>query len=147
MKTGNGMNDRTLSQSALPLDPVNLALASLEGALREREREIDILRREVDRHKRQSDDAQGRAAMVQAAFDRHFEHCGRDDAAIQRLIARLAEATSQIDEQAAIIDRRNHRIAAMQKELGQSTYRGFLQRFGYKSLASRLRQIFLLRRT
>jgi chromosome segregation ATPase len=101
------------------LDSIDLALASLELALRESQREIDLLKGELVRSKRQNEEVQERAIMMQAAFDRHFSRCGRDDGATQRLMASLAEATARRKEQAAIIERRNDRIEALQKELDE----------------------------
>jgi hypothetical protein len=145
INTENEMNDPMASQAASSFDSVGTTLASLTMALSEREREIDLLRREVDRYKRESEDARGRTAMVQAAVDRHFAHCGKDNVAIQRLIAGLAEATAQRKEQVAIIERRNDRIAALQRELDRLKRKGSLRIFGPKFLVLRLKQVFSLR--
>jgi chromosome segregation ATPase len=146
------MKDPMTSQTAPLPDPAEVTLASLEMALMEREREIDLLRREVDRHKRQSEEAEGRAAMIQAAFDRHFAHCSRDDGEIQRLMAGLAEATARRKEQAAIIERRDRLIIALQEELDKVRPRGSINGIappkilGLKILALRLKRAFSLRR-
>ncbi|MBO9669752.1 MAG: hypothetical protein J7485_04465 [Sphingobium sp.] len=140
------------SQTALPSDPAEVTLASLEMALTERTREIDLLRREVARYKRQSEEAEGRAAMIQTAVDRHFVHCNRDDGEIQRLMAGLAEATARRKEQVAIIERRDRLIITLQEELDKVRPRGSKEggaRFqisGFKFLASRLKRAFSLRR-
>jgi chromosome segregation ATPase len=76
-------------------------------------RQIDLLQLEVQRCRRQVEEAQARAAMLQAAMDRHMMHCGRDEGAVQRLKAELLEANARRKEQAAVIERREARIQSL----------------------------------
>ncbi|QEA15823.1 hypothetical protein [Novosphingobium ginsenosidimutans] len=73
-------------------------------------RQIELLKLEVKRYRQISEDAQGRAAMLQSAMDRHMAHCDRDEGAVQRLRAELQEANARRKEQVAIIERREARI-------------------------------------
>lgn len=136
------MNDSMASQVAPPLASIDTTLVSLEMALQEREREIDLLRREVDRYRRQSEEADGRVAMVQAAFERHLVHCDRDDGAVQRLMAGLAEATVRRKDQALIIERREGRITALQKELDWLKGKWILKVLNPKTLLVQIRKAF-----
>ncbi|MCW2338501.1 chromosome segregation ATPase [Sphingobium sp. B2D3A] len=123
------MKNPTNGQVDSTLDPVSLALASLEVRLSQREREMDVLTVQVDRYRRKSEAAEARAAMLQASLDRHLLHCGRDEGATQRLIGELAEATARRKEQVAMIERRNQRIIALQQELDKLKRQGGISTF------------------
>lgn len=88
-------------------------LARYERERRDHLRQIDLLQLEVQRYRQQAEDAQARAAMVQAAMDRHMAKCDRDEVAVQRLRAELQEANARRKEQVAIIERREARIESL----------------------------------
>ncbi|GAA4764154.1 hypothetical protein GCM10023306_07110 [Novosphingobium ginsenosidimutans] len=85
-------------------------LARFEQERLDHLRQIELLKLEVKRYRQISEDAQGRAAMLQSAMDRHMAHCDRDEGAVQRLRAELQEANARRKEQVAIIERREARI-------------------------------------
>jgi hypothetical protein len=136
MRTGNGMNEPKVNQAAPLHDDMSAIMVQLEMSLLERCREIDKLKLDVARYRKLSEDAQGRAAMLQAAFDRHFAHCGKDDAAIQRLMA----GQSHVSAQAAIIERRNSRIASLQQEVDRLKGKASPNTFGFGSVILRLKK-------
>lgn len=85
-------------------------LARMEEERLDHLRQIELLKLEVKRYRQICEDAQGRAAMLQSAMDRHMAHCDRDEGAVQRLRAELQEANARRKEQVAIIERREARI-------------------------------------
>lgn len=113
------MIDKTTEQQPDQTDTLGSLVATLELELSERQRQIDLLKITLERHRQESKSAQARSAMLQAALDRHLEHCGKDEGATQRLIAELAEATARRKEQVAIIERRDRRIVELQDQVKQ----------------------------
>lgn len=76
-------------------------------------RQVDLLQLQVHRYRNEAEAAVAQAAMLQAALDRHMARCGSNEAAIQRLRADLQDANRRRKEQAALIERRDARIAAL----------------------------------
>ncbi|MBC2669075.1 hypothetical protein ACFOON_08890 [Novosphingobium piscinae] len=93
------------------------AISAFDRSLRDRDREIDLLRLEVARWRSEAEECAGKLALLQMAMQRHLQQCTRDDGDVQRLIAELAEATAQRKEQSAIIVRREQRIIELREKL------------------------------
>ena len=119
------------------MEPVSETRGALEMKLRQRDREIDLLRRDLERFNTQWKDAEAKAAVLQAVLDRHVAHFSKDNSALQRLIAELAEANSRRREQAAVIERRDLQIITLRQEVA-SLKRGT----AFAALAGWLRRAF-----
>lgn len=111
------MIDKTTEQPLGKPEALESLVATMERELAKRQREVDLLKIALERHRRESERAQAQSAMLQAALDRHLEYCSKDEGATQRLIAELAEATARRKEQVAIIERRDRRIMELQDQI------------------------------
>lgn len=90
---------------------------TLEFKLRQRDREIDLLRGDLERYRRQWKEAEAKVGRLQALLDRTLGHFSRDSGAVQRLVADLSEANMRRKEQAAVIERRDIQIMALRREV------------------------------
>jgi chromosome segregation ATPase len=123
-------------------------IGSMELELAERQRQIALLNLKVERHRRESELAQAHAAMVQSALDRHLALCEKDESAVQRLMAEIAESTARRKEQVAVIERRDRRIVELQQQLallqgGQAEAAQMsFHSFNGKGMLNRLKQMF-----
>lgn len=93
------------------------ALTALQIERAERERQITVLTKQLERFRREADQARTQAAFLKESMDRHLAQCTIDDGAVQRLVDELAVANARRKEQVAIIERRDQRILELRAKL------------------------------